>query len=167
MVVAQALVEQPDLLPDLAGDQDHAGPHRQHVQDPIELPLVDLAGLQGCVRVTETIGGPADVAELTRVLPVHDLRAHDTDPFDAFQLRRFDETLDRLRIQRHVIAKQQDEISFRGHGESDGAIEGARRTQPRVVADDAPRTQGMDEELVRVVRGAIVDRDDAHPLVRL
>ena len=103
MVITQALVEQTDLLPHLASDEHHTDADREDVQDPIELALVDLSGLEGGVRVAETIGGPTHVTELTGVLPVHDLRTHDADPLDTCQLRRFDQALDRLRVQRHVV----------------------------------------------------------------
>ncbi len=167
MIVTESLVEQTDLLPNVASHEDHTGVHGEHVQDAIELPLVDLAGLQRCVRVAETVCGPTHVTQLTRVLPIHHLGTHDADTLDSRQLRRFDESLDRLGIERHIVAQQQDEVGLRSDGKSDGSVEGTCGTESRLVTNHTPRAERVDQEIVRVVRRTVVDGHDAHPLVRL
>ena len=76
-VAVEPLVEQAHASPRLASHEGAHSVDREHLQHAIELPLVDLPGLQRRVGMAEPIRGPPDVAEPPRVVVVDDLGADD------------------------------------------------------------------------------------------
>ena len=101
-IAIEPVVVQAESLPDIPGDEHRAPVYREDLEYAVELPLIDLPGLQRRHRVAETIDRPPDVAQRSRVFEIHDLRADDPDPLSSLQRGRFDEVRDGVRVQHGV-----------------------------------------------------------------
>ena len=161
-IAVQPVVVQTEPLPHLFGDEHRAAVDREDLEHAIELPLIDLPGLQRRHRVPESIDRTPDIAQRARVLQVHDLRADDADPLRSLQRGRLDEVGDGVGVEHRVAVQEQDVVGRRGHGQGTARRRTIRRTRARsFVADHPLRTEGPDEEVMRLVGRRIVDREDA------
>ena len=79
----ESLVEQIRSVEDFTGDQHRGRRDAQHLEDAIELPLIDLARLQRRRRMAESIRRAADVPKRSRMVAIDDLGADDPDVLDA------------------------------------------------------------------------------------
>ena len=142
----QTLVEQPDPLPRVARDQHGARRDAQHLDHPIELPLIDLARLQRRVRVTEPIRGATDLPQQPRLLPVHDLGSDDADVLHAHADRRLDETRHRIGVERGVVVQHQEVVRGPRRGDLERRADRSGETAVAVGGDDAPVAQRLPEQ---------------------
>src|SRR5205085_5046195 len=166
VVHAEPFVVEADPLPHGSVDQHRATVDGEHVEDPVELPLIDLAGLQRRDGVPEPVDGPADIAKLARVIEIHDLGADDPGRL-GLHGGRLNEIGHGVLVKDGVAVQQQDVVGRGDDGLLQRRGEGAGVSQPVIVADHPRRAEGSLEELVRLVVGRVVDREDAERLVRL
>jgi hypothetical protein len=115
VVAGEALVEGSRPLPRLARDQHDGGGHEQDLEHPVVLALVQLALLQGGVRVAEPVGRAPHLPEHPRLVPVDDLGADDAHAFhglDAFG--GLEEAFDGIGRERRVVVHQQEVVGGLG-----------------------------------------------------
>ena len=140
----------------------------EHLDHPIELPLIDLARLQRRVRVTEPVGGATDLPQEPRLLPVHDLRAR-----RRRRSRRACRSRPRRDGSRHRGRARCRRAAPRGSRRPRAAgISSAARTDPArprwlVGDDDPPIAERVPQELRGTVARRVVDGHDAHPRIGL
>jgi hypothetical protein len=163
----EALVERPDPLPRLACDQHRRGRDAEHLEHPVELALVDLAGLERRVRMSEPVGGASDVAEQSRTIPVHDLRADDADLLDADPDRGLDHPGHGVGVERHPWIDDQHEVRSLRDGTIERVSDRGGEAHPAVVPDHASRAERLEQQVARAVAGRVVDGEDAEPSVGL
>ena len=163
----QPLVEQTRPLPCVPRDQHGARRDAQDLDHPVELPLIDLSRLQWCVRMAEPVGGPADVSEEPRLVPVDDLGTHHPDVLDPHADRRLDEARHGVGVESGVVVQHQEVVRLASGGDLERGAHRSREAAILFGRDDPSFAERLGEELSRTIARRVVDCDDPHPRVRL
>ena len=163
----EAFIEQPRALPSLTRDQHGARRHAEHLDHPVELPLVDLPGLQGCVRVSEPIGGSPHVAQEARLIPVDDLGTHDPHVFYPHPDGGFNEPGHGVGIERRVVVEHEQIVGVPNGRDLERRLNGAG--QPSLVGryDHAAFAERLRQEINGAVARRVIDGHDTHPRIGL
>ena len=169
VVGGESLVGHAGPLQALARDEHRARGHVHDLEDAIELALVDLAVLQGRVRMPEAVGGTADLAQEPGLVPVNDLGADDADVLEALDAdRRLDEPRDAVGVHRGVVVGDEEVVGGGGgRHRREGRLHGAGDTQVLIEGEDTARSERGLEELVRLVGGGVVDGQDTQSWIGL
>ena len=164
----QPFVEEAGALPRVSRDQHGSVEDTRDLDHAVELSLVDLAGLQRSVRVTEPVGGHPTSRRQPRLAPSRRSWPDDTDVLDAHPDGGLDQPGDGIGVQRGVVVQHQDVVGCASGGDLErGADDPARPAVARVSAMTRRSPSACSQELARTIARRVVDRQDPHSRVGL
>ena len=153
----EAFVPHPRPLPRVARDEHRGRRHAQHLEDAIELSLIDLPRLQRRCGVAEAVRRATDVTQRSWIVLVDDLRADDPHVLDTDPHRRLHQPRHRISIERRGRLEDQDEVRALRHRAVERFAHGVGGPEGSLVAQHAARPQRSVEELPRSLVRVIVD----------